>query len=178
MNKQKYKIVFTGPVGAGKTTAITSISDTPPIETDVVASDGVKDRKEKTTVAMDYGVLNLEGAIQVHLYGTPGQSRFNFMWDILAKGSLGIILLIDNAEAEPLEQLRYFIDAYKSFITPYNLVVGVTRMDLQQRPLLADYHVALKKHNLNPPIFEVDARDKKDVSFLIQSLLYSLDPLT
>ena len=68
-----HKIIFTGPVGAGKTTAIASISDVPPIRTDESASDMTKNRKNTTTVAMDYGVMNLDGIERIHLYGTPGQ---------------------------------------------------------------------------------------------------------
>lgn len=81
-----HKIIFTGPVGAGKTTAITSISDVPTLRTDEIASDMTKNRKSETTVAMDYGILNLGNGERVHLYGTPGQERFNFMWDILTEG--------------------------------------------------------------------------------------------
>ncbi|MEE9356953.1 MAG: ATP/GTP-binding protein [Sedimenticolaceae bacterium] len=76
-----YKIIFTGPVGARKTTAINAVSDTPVIMTDEVASDMTRTRKKSTTVAMDYGVMNLGSGERVHLYGTPGQERFNFMWD-------------------------------------------------------------------------------------------------
>src|SRR5690606_3823761 len=78
-----YKILFTGPVGAGKTTAITSLSDTPPVLTESLASDGTMRRKPTTTVALDYGVMRLSVKDQLHLYGTPGQERFDFMWDIL-----------------------------------------------------------------------------------------------
>ena len=75
----QYKIIFTGPVGAGKTTAITSISDVPLIKTDEAASDMTKQRKAETTVAMDYGIMNLKDNEKIHLYGTPGQERFDFM---------------------------------------------------------------------------------------------------
>lgn len=77
-----HKIIFTGPVGTGKTTAISSISDSPVIRTDEQASDMTKDRKQETTVAMDYGVMILGDNERIHLYGTPGQERFSFMWDI------------------------------------------------------------------------------------------------
>ena len=90
------KIIFTGPVGAGKTTAIASISDIKPIATDEYASDMTKSRKPQTTVAMDYGLIRLSDNERVHLYGTPGQERFDFMWDILTKGGIGLILLLDN----------------------------------------------------------------------------------
>ena len=73
------KIIFTGPVGVGKTTAISALSDEPPVQTDASASDITLVRKGYTTVAMDYGVIHLDEETKVHLYGTPGQERFNFM---------------------------------------------------------------------------------------------------
>ena len=76
------KIIFTGPVGVGKTTAIAALSDDPPIQTDASASDMTAVRKGYTTVAMDYGLIQLDENTKVHLYGTPGQERFDFMWDI------------------------------------------------------------------------------------------------
>ena len=96
-----YKIIFTGPVGAGKSTAIAALSDVPPVTTDEQASDMTKDLKPTTTVAMDYGVMKLDGDERIHLYGTPGQERFNFMWDILSEGGLGLVMLLDNTRTDP-----------------------------------------------------------------------------
>ena len=171
-----YKIIFTGPVGAGKTTAIASISDVAPMQTDAAASDMTKKRKAQTTVAMDYGVLKLDDGEQVHLYGTPGQERFDFMWDILTVGGLGLILLVDNTRDNPLHDLKFFLNAFSKFIAQTAVVIGITQTDVSQVTTLDDYHNELKDHGLNVPVFEVDARDKKDVSLLVQSLLFSLDP--
>ncbi len=171
-----YKIIFTGPVGAGKTTAIESISDEPPIRTDEAASDMAKNRKAATTVAMDYGILNLDDGERIHLYGTPGQERFDFMWDILTLGGIGLVLLLDNTRSDPFTDLRFFLETFEGFIHSTKVVIGVTQMDLSQTPTIADYHMQLKGLGLNPPIFEVDARVKADISLLVQSLLFSLDP--
>ncbi|MGR8930597.1 MAG: GTP-binding protein [Gammaproteobacteria bacterium] len=172
----QYKIIFTGPVGAGKTTAISSISDSPPIKTDAAASDMTKNRKASTTVAMDYGVMNLDGGEKVHLYGTPGQERFDFMWDILTTGGIGLILLLDNTRADPFQDMRFFLDAFDKFISSTAVAIGVTQMDLSNKPTIADYHKQLHTMNIKPPVFAVDAREYNDVSLLVQALLYSLDP--
>jgi signal recognition particle receptor subunit beta len=95
------KIIFSGTVGAGKSTAINALSDIPTVSTEAVASDDTARLKRTTTVAMDYGVLNLPGGEKVMLYGTPGQERFSFMWDILSEGGIGLILLINNANTAP-----------------------------------------------------------------------------
>ena len=171
-----YKIIFTGPVGAGKTTAISALSDIPVVATDAIATDMTKERKDTTTVAMDYGMMVLEGDERIHLYGTPGQERFDFMWDILTQGGLGLILLLDNTRADPFQDMRFFIDAFKDFIDGHKLAVGVTQMDLKATPTLDEYHAALQKLNINQPLFEIDARRQQDVSRLVEALLFSLDP--
>ncbi|MCG8122869.1 MAG: ATP/GTP-binding protein, partial [Candidatus Thiodiazotropha taylori] len=101
----EHKIIFTGPVGAGKTTAISVLSDIVPVTTDEMASDMTKDLKQQTTVAMDYGLMRINESERVHLYGTPGQERFNFMWEVLTQGGLGLVLLIDNSRKEPFQDL-------------------------------------------------------------------------
>jgi small GTP-binding protein len=171
-----YKIIFTGPVGAGKTTSIAAISDVEPFVTEQIATDFVKDRKEQTTVAMDYGMLKLDNNERIHLYGTPGQERFNFMWDILTDSGVGLILLIDNKRPNPLDDFALFLQSFKEFIEQTAVVVGVTRMDLTLAPRLEDYHRVMRELNLNIPVFEVDARERKDVIYLVQTLMYCLDP--
>jgi len=172
----QYKIIFTGPVGAGKTTAIESISDMPPVKTDASASDMTKTKKASTTVAMDYGIMNLAGGEKIHLYGTPGQERFDFMWDILITGGIGLILLLDNTRADPFQDMKFFLDSFQKFIAETNVAIGVTQMDLSNKPTINDYHIQLQGMGIKPPVFSVDARVKNDVSLLVQSLLYSLDP--
>lgn len=110
------KIIFTGPVGVGKTTAIAAISDEAPVQTDASASDMTLDRKRNTTVAMDYGVISLDEDTKVHLYGTPGQERFNFMWEILSQGSMGLVLLLDNARTNPLKDLEFFLHSFRGLL--------------------------------------------------------------
>jgi len=173
----QYKIIFTGPVGAGKTTAIQSISDVPPVRTDAAASDMTKTRKAETTVAMDYGIMNLDDGEKIHLYGTPGQERFDFMWDILSVGGLGLVLLLDNTRADPFQDMKFFLDSFADFIADTSVAIGITQMDLSATPTVDDYHQQLKKYGLKPAVFAVDARERKDVSLLLQSLLLSIDPM-
>jgi len=172
----EHKIIFTGPVGAGKTTAIGSISDIPVVKTEARASDEVAQRKASTTVAMDYGILNLGEGAKVHLYGTPGQERFSFMWDILTIGGIGLVLMLDNAREDPLKDMEFYLDAFKDFIGKNQVVIGITRMDMKPRPGLYTYQTKLAELNLNVPVFEVDARERSDVKVLLLALLAALDP--
>ncbi len=176
MNTENHKVLFTGPVGAGKTTAIRTLSDHLPVMTDVVATDETRDRKPRTTVAMDYGVIRLGRSEVVHLYGTPGQERFDFMWEILQEGALGLLVLVDNARPDPLGDLDRFLDAYDEFIARTAVAVGVTRTDLAPFPRRRDHVAVVARRGLRAPVLTVDARDRTDASLLLQSLLYSLDP--
>lgn len=177
---ENVKIVVTGPVGAGKTTAIATLSDIAPVRTDAAASDMTRKLKPETTVAFDYGVVHLHGAERVHLYGTPGQERFDFMWDILRKGAAGVVLLIDNSRREPFRDLDFFIDAFGDLIASTQLAIGITRMDIKAAPTIDDYaqHLVGESRGWSalPPLFAVDARNRKDLTILVWALLLCMDP--
>jgi len=176
MTTDNKKIIFTGPVGAGKTTAIRSISDIDIVTTDEQASDMARAKKPATTVAMDYGMIHVGETERVHLYGTPGQERFNFMWDILTQGGIGLVLLIDNSRKDPQQDLKFYTHAFRDFIAAQQLVIGVTRMDTHRTPNVNDYRNWLDQLKIKAPVFEVDARKRDDVSLLIQAMLMSLAP--
>ncbi len=120
------KLLVIGPVGAGKTTFIQSLSETPVVETDELASEDIG--KERTTVALDFGTLSLDG-VPINLWGTPGQERFNFMWDLLAEGALGMVLLVPGDNPRDFPKARMILE-YVSSRHPVPFIVGVTRQDL------------------------------------------------
>lgn len=170
---QQLKIVFTGPMGAGKTTAIRAISDGAPVSTDVGNSDQKTFAKESTTVALDYGELTLEDGASVHLYGTPGQARFSFMWEIIGRGALGVILLIDGSNPSALADLKAFIEAFQSHTPDQPFVIGVGR--LHSSGDMERYYRTLETVGLVAPVFAVDVRKKDDVLLLIETLLCILE---
>lgn len=171
-----YKVVFSGPVGAGKTTAIAAISDIEPFQTEELATDEVKDIKENTTVAMDYGMMKLDNDDCIHLYGTPGQKRFEFMWEVLTEGGIGLVLLMNNNDKDPLNECEKYLDAFSEYIASTGVSIGITRMEVNSTPTIDDYHKLLKSRNICAPIIEVDPRESRDVVLLLESLLYSIDP--
>ena len=177
----EHKIIFAGPVGSGKTTSISSVSDIMVVGTEAKASDEVAQRKANTTVAMDYGVLNLEGGLKVHLYGTPGQDRFDFMWEILSEGAMGFVILIDSVRPDPLADLDTYLKSFGKNIAKSGdaLVIGVTRTEVnRQTDLLGRINDKLIASRLNVPVFEVDGRKREDVKQLLLALLSLLDPTT
>ena len=173
---QQYKIIFSGPVGAGKSTAIKILSDIEVVATEAQASDHVKEMKDQTTVAMDYGRINLDDNTAVHLYGTPGQERFSFMWEILAKGALGLVLLIDASRPEYQKDVETYLNAFDKFTSENPVVIGLTHTDKASESAWDSIQTILTNRSLSAPIFEVDARSKDDISMLVQALVCSIDP--
>lgn len=120
------KLVIAGPVGAGKTTFVGSLSEIPVVSTDELASEDIG--KQQTTVAMDFGLLTLDN-IPVHLFGTPGQDRFDFMWEILCEGALGLMLLVAGDRPQDFPHARKIMEFITSRM-PVPFMIGVTRQDL------------------------------------------------
>jgi signal recognition particle receptor subunit beta len=164
------KIVFTGPPNAGKTTAIAALSDIPPIVTDVDNNDAAL-AKSSTTVGFDYGVVRLEGGDQVRLFGTPGQKRFDFMWRILARNAIGVAILIDNSQPDPLSQLDEFLDGLRAHLATVACVVGVGRLETHPSPCVEDFATRLAAHGHVFPVVEADVRRREDVLMLVELLL-------
>lgn len=159
------KLIVAGPVGAGKTTFITSLSEIEMVNTDVRASENIG--KEMTTVAMDYGVLTLDG-IPLHLYGTPGQDRFDFMWEVLCQGALGLVLLVAGDQPETFPQARNIFDFITSRI-PVPFLIGVTREDL---PTSWEAHAIADYFGLNEnQVLSVNATKKQGCLIVVENVL-------
>jgi uncharacterized protein len=170
-------IIFIGPAGAGKTTAIQSISDIQPMKTAVSNSTTDTEKQPKAT-ALDYGLINLKDGGQIHLYGASGDEQYKLMSGVVAGNEgVGIVLLLDNTGAYPFKDMLFFLESFKVFVTPSNIAIGITKMDINEKPTIADYYVQMQVSGLKPPIFAVNATARKDVSLLVQALLYSLDPV-
>ncbi|PTQ87896.1 GTP-binding protein [Agitococcus lubricus] len=165
------KFIFTGTPGAGKTTAITSISDYPPICTDMLTTDELQDIKEGTTVAMDFGEFTLESGEKILLYGTPGQERFRHMWEILVTGGLGLIILVDNSRPNPLSDLTMYLTNFKDFIERAGAVVAITRWETHPDPSIDKFQDVLSDFGVVLPIMEADPRKKEDVLMLLDMLM-------
>jgi len=171
-----FKIIFAGPVGSGKTTAIATLSDEAPVCTNQSATDMTRMKKSETTVAMDYGTMTLDAREKIHLYGTPGQERFDFMWDILTTNGLGLILLLDNTRKDPLNDMTFFLQSFKDYINKTAVTIGITQTDIVPLIKMDRYHKNLKELGFKAAVFEVDARNFDDMSYLVQALLFTIDP--
>ena len=175
MTAKEYKLVFTGTMGAGKTTAISSISEIAPVRTDVQRSEQADDEKVTTTAALDYGEVTLPQGDVLRLYGTPGQGRFDFMWRILSEGALGVIVLVDNRRPDPIADLREYLDAFSDVVKGSRAVVGVGRMDTHPQPDIENYYQACAELGLATPIVSVDVRSRQDVLLLLDILFNQIE---
>lgn len=169
-----HKLIFTGPMGAGKTTAIAAISDQAPFQTEALNLDRAQSAKDTTTVAFDYGEVAMEGGSVLRLYGSPGQQRFDFVWQSLTDGALGIVLLLDNQRPQPLADLDYFLKQFDAYARRAAMVIGVGRSD-DGAYSTADYADRLQQHSLCLPVFAVDVRRRDDVLLLLDALLAQIE---
>lgn len=161
------KIIVTGPTGSGKTTFVRTLSDGDVLETDEYTSEPIG--KPKTTVALDYTTTNV-GGDTVHLYGTPGQERFSYMWRMLSSGADGMVLLY-GANRPNLDDEAAAI--LKEILTEHDLpyVVGITHA--QRISGRAD-QIMERAKTLGPNALDttfVDARDAESAGSLLQHLL-------
>lgn len=173
-HNQSYKLIVAGPVGVGKTEAIRSLSDKGIVTTEEIASDDVKHIKKTTTVAMDYGVMKLESGEQVRLYGTPGQRRFDFMWEILSENALGLVLLLNAEDSDPVADLDYYLDSFMPLIASSALVVGITHAEQMAWDLHEKLSCALSERGVAANVCVVDARSREQMQMLVRSLIYMI----
>lgn len=167
------KIVIAGGFGVGKTTAVSSISEITPLTTEEsmtsvgIGVDDVGDvtTKTTTTVAMDFGCITLDDSLKLYLFGTPGQDRFGFMWDDLALGALGALVIVDSRR---LEDCYPAIDYFERLELPF--VVAVNRFDGKLSHEIRAIRWAL---DIDPdtPIIEFDARDRLSVRDALLAVL-------
>lgn len=167
---QQHKIVFAGTMGAGKSEAIKSLSEVDVVSTEAINTDIGFNDKMFTTVGIDYGELILEDGTKVGLYGTPGQERFDFMWNIICKGALGVIVLIDHSVEQPIQHLDFYLNYFK--LISKNIIIGITHLDKKSSYGTAIYR-EWEAAQLPPrnPLFFIDARKKQDVLLLIETLI-------
>jgi uncharacterized protein len=169
---QAVKIVVTGPFSAGKTTLIRTISEITVLSTEKDITDHTRSRKSETTVAMDFGRITIDRDLVLYLFGTPGQDRFDFMWEILGEGMLGYVLLLDASRPDSLEEAVGILAAFRKmarvpFVVALNRTEGIDPADESRVRAALELDDAV-------PVVPCDATDRESVKSVLLALLYSV----
>jgi signal recognition particle receptor subunit beta len=168
------KVVVSGGLGVGKSTFIKAISEIEPLDTEAAITqvsvgvdslDGVES-KTTTTVALDFGRISLDPTIALYLFGTPGQPRFSFLWDELAQGALGTVVLVDTRR---IEDSFPALDHFGNRGVPF--VLAVNRFDGAERVEPAEVRRALGLR-CEVPVLECDARERDSVRDVLGALMH------
>ncbi|MGF1524882.1 MAG: ATP/GTP-binding protein [Leptolyngbyaceae cyanobacterium] len=169
------RVVVTGPVGAGKSTFIRNISEITAVNTDCRATDETARLKQDTTVAMDFGRLQFNPQMVLHLYGTPGQSRFNFMWDMLIRKAHAYIVLVPSHQPMEFRQAKVIMN-FMQQRTKAPMIIGLTHGDCQGAwssenvvHSLGYYH-----SQILPTVIPVNANNKQSVAKAVLTLVRML----
>ena len=145
---QTVKMVVTGPFNAGKTEFIQTVSEIDVVSTERKISTEAEKIKAATTVAMDFGRITVDDELVLYLFGTPGQKRFDFMWEILSEGMLGFIVMVDSTRPETFREARTILETFRAYApTPY--VVAANKQDMDDAWDVDDMRIALR---LDPSI--------------------------
>ena len=169
---QTVKMVVTGPFNSGKTQFIQAVSEIDVVSTERKISSDAERVKESTTVAMDFGRITVDAELVLYLFGTPGQKRFDFMWEILSEGMLGFVVMVDSTRPETFREAKSILETFRAYApTPY--VVAANKQDHDDAWSIDDLRIALR---LAPEVKLIPcvATDREKVKTVLLELLYSI----
>ncbi len=174
MHDEGVKLVLAGPMGTGKTTALASLSDTPPVSTEMPMLDGAMGDKTTTTVALDFSTVMLDDGTPLQMFGLPGQEHFGHMRQIILNGAFGVILLLSGDDPDVAEHGKRWVSVVRDVDEGMPMVIGITRTDLAPEFRMDTVRKAVNSGTAPIPIFTVDVRDTEQTRQLVRALLLTM----
>ncbi|HDS0947577.1 TPA: ATP/GTP-binding protein [Stenotrophomonas maltophilia] len=174
---QEFKIVVLGSMGAGKSTLVQTLAQGNAVMTEVRNSDP-NASKEMTTVAMDYGDIDLPDGHRLRLYGSPGQERFAFLWPILLQGATGAIVLADAATGDPAALLAAHLQVLLKHDPDLPVVIGLTQCDRADAVQWKRCQAWLDEFPHPWPVVPVDVRNREESIGLMDIVMSQVESLT
>ena len=172
MIRRIYKIVVTGAFNSGKTTFVRNLCGRI-LNTDRrLYLDRERGVKETTTVALDFGTVSIDGKM-LYIFGTPGQLRFSFMWDVLSRGMHGFILLVDSNDRDSIPIAKFIYRHFKSYGN-HPHVIGANKQDIENSLPPDDVRLLLEIPE-NIPVLPVVSLDKSSVISVIRVLIREIE---
>ena len=168
MSQKEIRIIITGTPGCGKTTAVQSVN-----ALGFQGSNRVE--KRSTTIGQDYAELSLDDEIVLRCYGTPGQRRFAFIWELLARKADGLIILVDGTRPAPLSDMEIYLENFHELVTGKTAIICVVKTEgVSGAPAAANFDEHLKQLGHPLPVIFADGRNRDDILSVIDRLLQQI----
>jgi len=168
MVAREIRILFTGTPGCGKTTAVHTVGA-------LACQHARTTRRRTTTIGQDYAELPLAGDIVLRCYGTPGQRRFAFIWELLARTADGLIILVDETRPTPVADMEMYLENFHELVSAGAALVCVVKAaSLDNTAVISGLEERMQAMDLKVPLIFADTRDRQDMLRVVDKLLQQL----
>ncbi len=168
-------IVLLGSPGSGKTTFVKSASKGKALDSDVSATDSVAQDKDKTTVGIDYALIRLSDNHKIKLFGTPGQVKFNFVWDMVGKSANAFVILVDMSRPEPLSYLKFYLRFIQSEIKHNeSIFCALTHTENYTGDISSFIDIIEDEFPKIKSVYSIDGRSNSDTSVILNDIYVQL----
>lgn len=172
----KNRLIITGSPRSGKSSILSNMSDSDPLYSNVfqnaphLAKNG---QGEDKSIMLDYGEIILDSDRKLEIYATPGQVKFQFMWKVLSKKAVGLIIMIDNRRPNPVGDMHMYLENFEGLIDPRAIVVGLNHCDAGGATP-EEFEESLAEKGYVLPIVSVDPRQRDEAIYLLATMLASI----
>lgn len=168
------RLIITGTAGSGKSSLLSCLSTVEPVVSNIYENAPHLAPSGTDAVMIDYGELVLDSDRKLELYATPGQRRFQFMWKALGKRAAGLVIMIDHRRPNPLSDIVMYLENFQEIISTNFMIIGLNYFDVPGGPELEEYQYLLHSFGVDIPVICMDARNQKDGSYCLTTLLHKM----